>query len=115
MGKDVEKKIDRALDLTFPASDPPLFGDATGTEKPARPVGRRERLSPAGTTSRLQPAATRTRRCGSAIAASAVKACRPPTMSNAPTMSRGSGASAPTAGIGDARARMAARKHLSDG
>jgi hypothetical protein len=41
MGKDVEKKIDRALDMTFPASDPPLFGDATGTEKPARPVGRR--------------------------------------------------------------------------
>ena len=41
MGKDVEKKIDRALDMTFPASDPPLFGDATGTEKPVRPVGRR--------------------------------------------------------------------------
>jgi hypothetical protein len=35
-----EKKIDDAIDKTFPASDPTATGHATGTEAPARPVDR---------------------------------------------------------------------------
>ena len=34
------KKVDKALDATFPASDPPALGDATGTEEPRRPADR---------------------------------------------------------------------------
>jgi hypothetical protein len=36
-----EKKIDQAVDLTFPASDPIAAGAATGTEPPRRPVDRK--------------------------------------------------------------------------
>lgn len=35
-----EKHIDRAVEDTFPASDPPSFGKATGTEPPSRPADR---------------------------------------------------------------------------
>jgi len=35
-----EKKIDKAVDLTFPASDPTAHGKATSTEPPRRPVDR---------------------------------------------------------------------------
>jgi hypothetical protein len=36
-----EKKIDDAIDKTFPASDPPATGRATSTEEPARPTDRK--------------------------------------------------------------------------
>jgi len=36
-----EKKIDDAIDKTFPASDPTATGHATGTEAPARPADRK--------------------------------------------------------------------------
>jgi hypothetical protein len=39
--KNKQKKIDKALDMTFPASDPVASGKATGTEPPKRPVDRR--------------------------------------------------------------------------
>jgi hypothetical protein len=38
-GKDA--KVDRSLDMTFPASDAPARGAATGTEAPSRPVDRK--------------------------------------------------------------------------
>jgi hypothetical protein len=38
--KTKEKKIDKSVDMTFPASDPPAPGKATGTEPPKRPVDR---------------------------------------------------------------------------
>ena len=42
--KKKEKKVDEALDATFPASDPPASGKATGTEAPGRPVDRKAPL-----------------------------------------------------------------------
>jgi hypothetical protein len=36
-----EKKIDKAVDMSFPASDPTAHGDATGTEEPCAPVDRK--------------------------------------------------------------------------
>ena len=36
-----EKKVDKAVDMTFPASDPPASGNPTGTEPPKRPVDRK--------------------------------------------------------------------------
>ena len=36
-----EKKVDDAVDMTFPASDPVAAGKATGTEPPRRPVSRK--------------------------------------------------------------------------
>jgi hypothetical protein len=36
-----EDKVDAAIDMTFPASDAPTPGPATGTEPPARPVDRK--------------------------------------------------------------------------
>lgn len=39
-----QKKVDRALDQTFPASDPPASNQATGTEPPARPASRQAPL-----------------------------------------------------------------------
>ena len=36
-----EKKIDDAIDKTFPASDPPASGRSTSTEAPARPADRK--------------------------------------------------------------------------
>jgi hypothetical protein len=35
-----DRKIDKAGDMTFPASDPAAAGHATGTEPPARPADR---------------------------------------------------------------------------
>jgi hypothetical protein len=35
-----ERKIDDAVDMSFPASDPPASGRATGTEPPSRAPGR---------------------------------------------------------------------------
>lgn len=37
---DQSKKLDHALEETFPASDPPTAGKATGTEPPRRPMDR---------------------------------------------------------------------------
>jgi hypothetical protein len=36
-----EKKIDRAGDMSFPASDPTAHGTPTSTEEPSRPVDRK--------------------------------------------------------------------------
>jgi hypothetical protein len=36
-----EKKLDKAVDMTFPASDPVASGKATGTEPPRRPADRK--------------------------------------------------------------------------
>jgi hypothetical protein len=36
-----EKKIDKAVDMTYPASDPTAKGKPTGTEPPRRPVERK--------------------------------------------------------------------------
>jgi hypothetical protein len=42
VGKNAKgKKVDKALDLTFPASDPPAFGTSTATEPPGRPSDRK--------------------------------------------------------------------------
>lgn len=38
---DEDKKIDKAVDLSFPASDPTAHGPATGTEDPCAPVDRK--------------------------------------------------------------------------
>jgi hypothetical protein len=35
-----ERKVDRAVESTFPASDPAAAGRATGTEAPSRPTDR---------------------------------------------------------------------------
>ena len=35
-----ERKIDEAVDMTFPASDAPAHGASTGTEPPRRPANR---------------------------------------------------------------------------
>jgi hypothetical protein len=39
-----EQRIDDAVEMTFPASDPPAPGNATGTEPPTRPTSRRAPL-----------------------------------------------------------------------
>ena len=39
--KHKEKKVDKAVDMTFPASDPPASGKSTSTEAPQRPVDRK--------------------------------------------------------------------------
>ena len=36
-----ERKIDKAVDMSFPASDTPTHGNPTGTEPPRRPVDRK--------------------------------------------------------------------------
>lgn len=36
-----EKKIDKAGDMSFPASDPTAHGKPTSTEEPSRPVDRK--------------------------------------------------------------------------
>lgn len=38
---DQDTKVDKAIDMTFPASDPVAAGKATGTESPNRPVDRK--------------------------------------------------------------------------
>ena len=48
-----EKKIDKAVDLTFPASDPTAHGKATSTEPPRRPV---DRTAPAITKEQIDRA-----------------------------------------------------------
>jgi len=35
------RQLDAALEMMFPASDPPAIGEPTGTEPPRRPVDRR--------------------------------------------------------------------------
>jgi hypothetical protein len=39
--KHKERKIDKAVDMSFPASDAPAHGKATSTEPPRRPVDRK--------------------------------------------------------------------------
>jgi hypothetical protein len=39
--KDCERKVDDAVEMTFPASDPTAPGRATGTEPAARPASRK--------------------------------------------------------------------------
>jgi hypothetical protein len=39
-----EKEVDKAVDMTFPASDPPARSKPTSTEPPARPVDRKPRV-----------------------------------------------------------------------
>jgi hypothetical protein len=39
--KKKDKKVDKAVDMTFPASDAPAHGKATSTEPPRRPVDRK--------------------------------------------------------------------------
>lgn len=36
-----ERKVDKAVDMTFPASDPVATGRATGNEPPSRPIDRK--------------------------------------------------------------------------
>jgi hypothetical protein len=36
-----DKKHDKAVDMTFPASDPTAHGPATSTEPPCRPIDRK--------------------------------------------------------------------------
>jgi hypothetical protein len=38
------RKLDDALVMTFPASDPPAIGEPTGTEPPRRPIERKAPL-----------------------------------------------------------------------
>ena len=38
--KSTDKKLDRAVEMTFPASDPATAGKATGTEAASRPTDR---------------------------------------------------------------------------
>jgi hypothetical protein len=38
--KHKERKIDKAVDMSFPASDAPAHGKATSTEAPRRPADR---------------------------------------------------------------------------
>jgi hypothetical protein len=42
--KKTEKKVDQAVDMTFPASDVPAAGKPTSTEPPTRPVDRKPPL-----------------------------------------------------------------------
>jgi hypothetical protein len=44
MGDAKQKKIDKSLDMTFPASDPPASNRSTATEAPARPASRQAPL-----------------------------------------------------------------------
>ena len=39
--KQKERKVDRAVDMTFPASDPTAHGEPTSTEPPKRPKDRK--------------------------------------------------------------------------
>ena len=48
-----QRKHDRAVDMTFPASDPVAQGKPTGTEKPRRPV---DRKAPATTREEIEQA-----------------------------------------------------------
>jgi len=59
MSEAKQKQLDRALDMTFPASDPPASHGATGTEPPRRPAGRE---APAISRDAINKAARRSRR-----------------------------------------------------
>lgn len=39
--KEKDKKVDEAVDMTFPASDPVAVGQATSTEPPKSPTDRK--------------------------------------------------------------------------
>jgi hypothetical protein len=39
-----DRKVDKAVDMTFPASDAPAHGKATSTEAPRRPASRKAPL-----------------------------------------------------------------------
>jgi hypothetical protein len=41
MRKKKKDKVDRSGDMSFPASDAPAHGEATGTDAPKRPVDRK--------------------------------------------------------------------------
>jgi hypothetical protein len=45
MGEAKQKKVDKSLEMTFPASDPPASGRSTGTEPPTRPTNRQAPLA----------------------------------------------------------------------
>ncbi|MGE3066010.1 MAG: hypothetical protein AB7K67_10515 [Hyphomicrobiaceae bacterium] len=51
-----EETIDDAIELSFPASDPPAYGSPTGTEPPTQPTDRR---SPLPSRSEIDAAADR--------------------------------------------------------
>jgi hypothetical protein len=51
--KNKDADVDKAVDMTFPASDAPAHGNATGTEPPARPV---DRKAPAITKDQIERA-----------------------------------------------------------
>jgi hypothetical protein len=44
MRKGKQKKVDKSLDMTFPASDPPASTQSTGTEAPGSPSSRQAPL-----------------------------------------------------------------------
>jgi hypothetical protein len=48
-----EKKIDKGEEMSFPASDPPAYGGATGTEPP---VARKDRKAPKITRQQIEDA-----------------------------------------------------------
>ena len=54
-----QKKVDKALDMTFPASDPPASRQSTGTEAPGRP---RNRQAPVISKEEIEAAAGPDRR-----------------------------------------------------
>jgi hypothetical protein len=37
----IEKKVDKAVDMSFPASDATAHGEPTSTEPPTRPIDRK--------------------------------------------------------------------------
>lgn len=53
---DADEKLDRAIEMTFPASDPPLPGSATGTEQLNEP---KDRQSPRLTREEIDRASGR--------------------------------------------------------
>lgn|SRR5262245_42701065 len=65
-----QKKVDKALDMTFPASDPPASNQSTGTEAPGRPANRqapvvsKEEIDAAAGAKRPQRRAARKRHRG---------------------------------------------------
>jgi hypothetical protein len=52
--KTKDKQVDKAVDMTFPASDPTAHGTLTGTEEPCRPA---DRKAPVITKEQIEAAA----------------------------------------------------------
>lgn len=52
--KTTEKRVDKAVDMTFPASDATAHGTPTGTEEPCRPA---DRKAPVITKKQIEQAA----------------------------------------------------------